>query len=88
MAVEYLAELSPQVAASFVNEVEKAAASLAEFPERGAIVRELEVPNLRQLIVGRYRLIYRVESGGVGIARLIHGARDFREAWRKRPRQT
>jgi len=40
------------------------------------VVRELDNPNLRQLVVGRYRLIYRVESGGVGIVRLVHGARD------------
>jgi plasmid stabilization system protein ParE len=84
-ALEYLAEQSPQAAAAFLDEIERAASSLSEFPARGAEVRELENPNLRQLVVGRYRLIYRVESGGVGIVRLIHGARDFREAWRKRP---
>ena len=84
-ALEYLAEQSPQAAASFLDEIERAAGSLSEFPERGAVVRELENPNLRQLIVGRYRLIYRVETGGVGIVRLVHGARDFRQAWRKRP---
>ena len=83
-ALRYLAEQSPQAAASFLDDIERAAASLAEFPERGAILRELEMLNVRQLVVGRYRLVYRVESGGVGIARLIHGARDFREAWRKR----
>jgi toxin ParE1/3/4 len=83
-ALEYLAEESPQAATGFLDEVERAAGSLSEFPERGAVVRELENPNLRQLVVGRYRLIYRVESGGVGIVRLVHGARDFRQAWRKR----
>jgi plasmid stabilization system protein ParE len=83
-AVQYLAEQSPQAAAAFLDEVERAASSLAEFPERGAVVRELQAPDVRQLIVGRYRLIYRVGPRGVGIARLIYGARDFREAWRER----
>ncbi len=50
-ALEYLAEQSPQAAASFLDEIERAAGSLSEFPERGAVVRELENPNLRQLIV-------------------------------------
>lgn len=83
-ALEYLADHSPQAATSFLNEIERVAGSLTEFPERGAVVRELENPYLRQLVVGRYRLIYRVETGSVGIVRLIHGARDFKQAWRKR----
>jgi plasmid stabilization system protein ParE len=82
--LEYLTEESPAAAESFLNEVETAAASLTQFPQRGALVRELNIPNLRQIFVGRYRLIYRVEKGGVGIARLIHGRRDLRNAWRKR----
>lgn len=83
-ALEYLAGQSPQAATTFLDEIERVAGSLSEFPERDAVVRELESPNLRQLVVGRYRLIYQVEPGGVGIVRLIHGARDFKQAWRKR----
>jgi len=83
-ALEYLTQLSPQAAATFLDEVESAASSLVEFPERGAMVRELDIPDIRQLILGRYRLIYRVEHGGVAIVRLVHGARDFRRAWRQR----
>jgi hypothetical protein len=36
--------------------VERAAGSLSEFPERGAVVRELENPNCASSLVGRYRL--------------------------------
>ena len=61
-ALEYLAEQSPSAAAAFLAEVERAAASLAEFPDRGAVVRELQIPNLRQPIVGRYRLVCRVAA--------------------------
>lgn len=85
-ALEYLVEHSPTAAASFLQQVDEAAQSLIQSPERGSRVREVDVPGLRQLIVGRHRLIYRVEEGSVGVARFIHGSRDFREAWRKPPR--
>ena len=84
-ALEYLVEKSPDASAAFLADVEKLAASLAQFPHRGAVVEELEFENLRQVFVGRYRLVYRVEKGGVAVLRLIHGRRDFRDAWRKRP---
>jgi len=84
-ALEYLSDRLPAAAESFLTDVEAAAASLTRFPQRGAVVNELDFPNLRQLIVKRYRLVYRVDEGGVAVARLIHGSRDFRSAWRDRP---
>jgi plasmid stabilization system protein ParE len=84
-ALEYIIEESPAAAGSFLQEVEAAAASLIHSPHRGAAVRELEIPALRQIVVGRYRLVYQVEEGGVAIVRLIHGSRDFRAAWRNAP---
>ena len=85
-ALEHIVDESPQAAWDFLEEVESAAASLGTFPERGTRVREVIAADLRQVLVGRYRLIYRVEADAVGIARLIHGARDFRRAWLRRPR--
>lgn len=84
-ALEYLVDKSPDAAAAFLNDVENLAASLAQFPQRGPVVEELEFEDLRQVFVGRHRLVYLVEQGGVAIVRLIHGRRDFRDAWRKRP---
>lgn len=74
-ALEFLVNESHAAAEALLGEVEAAAASLTQFPQRGAPVRELDIPNLRQLIVRRFRLIYRVEEGGVAIVRLIHGSR-------------
>jgi len=85
-ALEYIADESPQAAWDFLEQVESAAGSLGTFPERGTRVREVVATDLRQVLVGRYRLVYRVEAEAVGIARLIHGARHFRRAWIRRPR--
>lgn len=81
----YLVEhASVTVASAFLDQIESASDTLTVHPNRGSRVREVEVPELRQLIIGEYRLIYRVEEGAVGIVRLIHGRRDLSSAMKSR----
>jgi toxin ParE1/3/4 len=49
---------------------------LAAFPRSGGIVREFSDPNIRQLVLPPYRIIYRIDdaAGIVGVARYWHGA--------------
>ncbi|MCX6840811.1 MAG: type II toxin-antitoxin system RelE/ParE family toxin [candidate division WOR-3 bacterium] len=75
---DYIAQDSRHYAAAFVREVRDAARSLATFAERGRIVPELSDPAVRELLVGRYRLMYRVTAATVQIVAFVHGARDFR----------
>ena len=72
---EYIARDSEYYAAAFVQEMKEAAASLAEFAERGQIVPEFGDPSIRELLVKSYRLVYRVSAKRVVILTLIHGAR-------------
>ena len=72
---EYIARDSEYYAAAFVQEIKEAAASLAEFAERGQIVPEFADPSIRELLVKSYRLVYRVSEKRVVILTLIHGAR-------------
>ena len=65
-------------AATFVREVLDASRSLNEFSERGRIVPELGNPNIRELFVREYRLIYSIEESRVVILGLIHGKRDLK----------
>lgn len=45
-------------------------------PSAGRMVTEFEQENIRELIEGNYRIIYRVNAdGSIGIARIHHGAR-------------
>ena len=55
------------------------ALSLATFPERGRVVPEFRRPELREIILHSYRVIYRVRSAddGVEIVRFWHAARGF-----------
>lgn len=76
-AAEYIARDSPSYAAALVDKAEKAANSLFQFAERGRVVPEYDDQSIRELFVGRYRLIYRVRGKQVVIAAFVHGAREL-----------
>src|SRR5262249_21193458 len=81
-AVAYIAQKSLPAAISLLELALDTAASLDVISERGRIVPELEQPQIRELLVRRYRLIYEVFESKVEILAFIHGARDFAK-WRK-----
>ncbi len=82
-AARYIARDSPYYAAAFVREVRAAARALRVFSERGRVVPELGQPDIRELFVRSYRLVYSVTQKQVCVLALIHGARDFTPAWAK-----
>ena len=73
----YIAQDSPRAAKSLAQRLRTEAARLADYPEMGRIVPEYATSMLRELIVGSYRLIYRVDDGGkvIRIVGIIHGSR-------------
>ena len=75
--VEYIFRDSEFYAATVARELVAAARSLTTFSERGRMVVEYENPAIREIIVRRYRLIYRVGSDRVEVVRIIHGARQL-----------
>ena len=48
---------------------------LSTFPLSGRIVPECEDPAIREIIFGRYRIIYRVQGDLVELLTVHHGAR-------------
>ena len=75
---DYIAQDSRYYAASFVQEVRVAARSLSTLAERGRVVPEFSDPAIHELLIKRYRLIYRCSEKRVEIVAFIHGARDLR----------
>ena len=75
-----IAQDSLEYALSFYEQVREKVESLIQFPRMGRVVPELDEPNIRELILENYRIIYRILEKEVQIVRLFHGSRimDFK----------
>jgi len=76
LAVEYIREDSPESAKAFLSQVFETARSLSTFSERGRVVSDLGDPAVRQVLVGRYRVLYEVHAEAVWIMRVLHTSQD------------
>lgn len=81
-AIEHILADSPMAARAFASAIFRSTRSLATLSERGRVVPELGQENVRELVLGRHRLIYEVFPERVAVVRLIHASRDFLKAWR------
>ena len=81
-AASYVAQDSPETAASLVERALNAAESLGTLSERGRVVPELDDPTVREIFIYRYRLMYEVAASQITVLAFVHGARDFNRWWR------
>ncbi len=72
---EFIAEDSSHFAGLFVLDILEAAERLADFPQCGRIVPEINDAAIREIILGNYRIIYRLQVGLAEILTVFHGAR-------------
>lgn len=79
---EFISRDSPEGARQVVDQTLAAARSLETLADRGRVVPERGDPDIREVFVYRYRLIYRTIGDQVTVLAFIHGARDF-ERWRR-----
>ena len=84
--VTYVALDDAAAATRVGNQLLNAALSLATFPERGRVVPEFRRPELREIVLRSYRIIYRVNERELGleIVRFWHAARGFPQIPRTR----
>ena len=75
--VRYISLDSPERAIAFGQFLVSNTKRPEEFPEMGRVVPEFRKPEIREIIVRSYRVIYRVDHGErrVDVARFWHGAR-------------
>lgn len=81
---EFIGRESRFYAAALVRETRAAARSLRTFAERGRVVPEIDAPDIRELFIKSYRLIYQVTADHVFILAFVHGARDLTALWERR----
>jgi plasmid stabilization system protein ParE len=87
LAVEYIRKDSPESAKAFLRQVFEAVRSLSTFSERGRVIPDLNDPSVRQVLVGRYRVLYEVHPEAVWIIRVLHTSQDVLLALGRRTRE-
>jgi len=63
------------MATIFADRVFRATDRLAEHPRSGRVVPEMGQKHLREIILGNYRIIYRLLDENVQVLTVHHGAR-------------
>ncbi len=74
---DYIARDSKYYAQKVSQDIVDKSGNLKHFPEIGRIVPEIGDPNIRELFIYSYRLIYEVLPKGVQVLALIHSKRNF-----------
>ncbi len=75
--VRYISLDAPERAISFGKFLIEKTKMLSQFPEMGRVVPEFGDPNIKEIIVRAYRVIYRIDQNAakVEIVRFWHAAR-------------
>ena len=76
---EYIAKDSEHYAGLTIARIFSAVEQLIEFPRSGRIVPERAEPEIREVIVGRFRVVYRVQDELIEVATVFRAARECPE---------
>ena len=71
----YIAEDNPRVARAWVARLRTRLKRVAEMPRAGRRVPEYGQDSLREVLVRSYRIVYRIEPGGIQVLAVIEGHR-------------
>lgn len=70
---EYIAQDKPPAAENWIKTIFSKVSQLKTSPEMGRIVPEIANTQVRELIYGNYRIIYRIEMEQISILTIRHG---------------
>ena len=74
---EYISRDSPDRASLFIERIIGSTDKLADFPNLGRIIPEIQEDTSRELIYGPYRIMYFIESDEIWITGVVHGAQNW-----------
>ncbi len=72
---DFIARDAPKTASAYVRRLRRSVERLRIFPLSGQVVAELGREEIREVLQGNYRLIYRVRGRRVDILTVFHGVR-------------
>jgi plasmid stabilization system protein ParE len=76
---DYIARDSQAYADRFVERTIEAVEKAARFPRIGRRVPEADDDAIREILYGKYRIVYRIEPDRILVLMVIHGARDLKQ---------
>jgi addiction module RelE/StbE family toxin len=71
---ERIAQDAPVYAQRMIDRLTRRSEQIATFPESGRMVPEYAAPDIREVIEGPYRIIYRIKVDQIDILAVVHGA--------------
>ena len=75
---EFISLDSKQYADKVINKVIDRVDQLEAFPQSGRVVPEFDKDEIRELIEGSYRIVYKIAKDYVGVVRIHHSARQLK----------
>lgn len=75
----HIARDAPATASAYVRKLRLSVGRLRQFPYSGEVIPEIGHEELREVLQGNYRIIYRVSESRVDILAVFHSARIFDE---------
>lgn len=74
----YIAQDNPERAAAFIDRLLEKGDAIASFPNMGRVVPEFSQPEIREILVGKYRIVYKKISDQIVILTVFEGHRSLR----------
>jgi toxin ParE1/3/4 len=74
---DFIARANPEAGKRLVHRIAERGEGLSRFPGMGRTVPELPGTGLREIIEGRYRLVYRLQAKYIQIVTVFEGHRQF-----------
>jgi plasmid stabilization system protein ParE len=75
---DFIAKDSSHYARLFAIDIIESVDRLHLFPKSGRVVPELKDPAIREIILGNYRIVYRLKNKTAEILTIYHGAKLLR----------
>jgi toxin ParE1/3/4 len=73
----YIAQDSHEYARRMVDRLTRRSQQIGKFPFSGRRVPEYDADEIREVIEGSFRVIYRIKSDQIDLLAVIHGAMDL-----------
>jgi toxin ParE1/3/4 len=73
----YIVQDSPAYAKRMIDHLTRRSQQIGDFPLSGRMVPEHEMPQIREVIEGPYRIIYYIKPNQIDVLAVVHGAQNI-----------